>query len=181
MTKLLIGTSGSLGILSIPSYLVGLCSQFPNLKIIMTHSATQFIPKETLGLFADGVYLNEFPISNENMGHIELARWAELFIVLPTSANLLSQVAQGAANSLLASTILAYKKKVLFFPNMNSGMWSNKAVQRNVRQIQEDGHKVIPPIEKQAYESASKKIEVHPVMPSLESVISILKLEREVQ
>lgn len=179
MTRLLVGMTGSLGILAMPSYLLEMRQHFSELKIIMTHSATQFIPKETFRMFSDGIYTNEFPLSKENMMHMELARWGDLFVVLPASANILAQTAQGLADTLLSATVLAYEKKVIYFPNMNSSMWNSKAVQRNVNLIREYQHVVINPMEQRSYVYASGEIEMNHVMPSVETVLSFLMLEED--
>jgi phosphopantothenoylcysteine synthetase/decarboxylase len=179
MTNLLIGMTGSIGMLNAPSYLAAISEKFPQLKLIMTHSATQFIPKTSLLMFTDGIYTHEFPISKENMMHVELARWADIFIILPASAHVLSQTAHGSADSLLSATILAYEKKIIFFPNMNSAMWKNKGLQRNVSLIREYGNAVIEPLEQPSYEYASKRLELHPVMPSVDAILSFLYLEEE--
>jgi phosphopantothenoylcysteine decarboxylase / phosphopantothenate---cysteine ligase len=181
MTKLLIGMTGSMGMLAMPSHMMTLGQHFSDIKVIITHSATQFIPKESLSMFCDGIYSTEFPISSSNMMHMELARWAELFIVLPASANILTKAAHGFADTLLSATILAYMKKIIFFPNMNSAMWNNKALQRNIALLHEDGHKVIPPLLRPAFEYASRQVELNHVMPSIESILSILKLEEELE
>lgn len=180
-TKLLIGISGSISVILLPSYLLSLYTHFPNLKIILTHSAAQFIPKETLHMFSTGIYTSEFPLSKENMSHVELARWADLFLILPATAHILAEAAHGFAGSLLSSTILAYEKSVIFVPNMNRAMWNQKAVQRNVTLLKEDGHKIVPPTEKLSFEYASRKLEMHPVLPSIESILSLLQLETEMQ
>lgn len=177
MTKLLIGITGSFGVLAMPSYLVEMRRYFPDTKLIMTYTATQILPKESLSAFCEGIYTSDFPLSRQNMGHIELARWAELFIVLPATAHLLAEVAHGSAGSLLTAAILAYEGSVLFFPNMNSAMWKKRALQRNVSLLEEDGHRIIRPLERPAFEYASREIEMNYVMPSVESVLSILHLE----
>lgn len=179
MTRLLIGMTGSLGVLAMPSYLVAIREAFSEIKIIMTHTATCIIPKESLSMFADGIYTSDFPLSRENMGHIELARWADIFIILPATAHVLSEAACGSAASLLTATILAYEKGAIFFPNMNSAMWNKASVKRNISMLAEDGHKVIPALHRPAFEYASRAVEMNHVMPSLESVLSILKLELE--
>lgn len=175
--NVLIGMSGSLSLLAMPAYLVELRAHFSHLKVIMTHSATQFIPIETLSVFTHGIYTSEFPLSSDQMGHVSLARWADIFIVMPATAHLLSEVAQGSAGSLLTATILAYEKNVIFFPNMNSAMWNNPAVQRNIQTLKQDQHQVIPPLERPAFEYASKEIKVNHTLPSIESILSILKME----
>lgn len=180
MTKLLVGMTGSLALLSMPSYLSMFRKHFSHLKIIMTHTAIQLIPKETFSMFSDGIYTEEFPLSRENMGHVELARWADLFVILPATAHLLFQAAHGDAGTLLSATLLAYERRAIFFPNMNAAMWKKAAVQKNISLLQEEGHKVISPLERPAFEYASREIEMNPVLPSPESVVSILKLEIEV-
>lgn len=181
MTRLLIGMTGSLGILAMPPYLMAFREFFPEIKIIMTHTATRIIPKESFSMFADGIYTSDFPLSRDNMGHIELARWADLFIVLPATAHMLSEAACGAAASLLTATILAYEKGVIFFPNMNSAMWNKPSVKRNISLLIEDGHKVISALHRPAFEYASREVEMNHVMPTLESVLSIVKLEVELK
>ncbi|WP_075884034.1 flavoprotein [Candidatus Protochlamydia sp. W-9] len=179
MTKLLVGMTGSMGMLSMPPYLLMLREYFSEIKIIMSHSATHFLPTATLSMFSNGIYTNEFPISNENMMHIELARWAELFVVIPATANVLSEAAQGMAGTLLTTTILAYEKKIIFIPNMNSAMWRNKALQRNILLLEQDNHMIVPPLERPSFEYASRSIEVNHVMPTPETILSILQLEIE--
>jgi phosphopantothenoylcysteine decarboxylase/phosphopantothenate--cysteine ligase len=179
MTRLLIGMTGSMGMLSMPTYMIALQQHFSEIKIIMTQSAMQFIPKETLSMFANGIYVNEFPISSQNLMHMELARWAQLFMILPASANILAQAAHGLADTLLSTTILAYERQVIFFPNMNSTMWNNKILQNNIRLLEAGGHKVIKPLERPAFEYASREIEINHILPSVDSVISILRLEEE--
>lgn len=177
MTRLLLGMTGSLGMLSMPAYLIQLRQHFSEVKLIITHSASQFMARGCFEMLSDGVYTSEFPISQANMMHIELARWAQLFAVIPASGHVLAQAAHGFADTLLSATILAYEKRVIFFPNMNSAMWKNQALQRNVSLLREYGHKVVDPIEKPAFEYASRKIEVNHVLPSVESVLSMLKIE----
>lgn len=181
MGNLLVGITGSFGIMAMPTYLLELRQHYDQLKIIMTQSATQFIPMESLRLFTDGIYTSEFPLSKDHMIHIELARWAELFIVLPATAHVLAQTAHGIADTLLSTTILAYENPIIYFPNMNSSMWKNKVVQNNVRLIREQGHKVIDPVEQLSFEYASRELEMNHTLPSIESVLSILKLKEELQ
>lgn len=179
MTKLLLGMTGSIGILDMPAYLTEFKQHFSDIKIILTYSASQFIPKGTFEIFANGIYTTEFPLSKENMMHVELAQWAELFTIIPATGNVLAQAAHGCADSLLSATILAYDKRVIFFPNMNKNMWLNKALQRNVALLIGDGHLVVNPLDKPSFEYATKQMTVNPVMPSIDSVVSILKLEEE--
>lgn len=177
--NVLIGMTGSISLLAMPAYLAELRTHFEHLKIIMTYTATKLLPAESLSMFTEGIYTSEFPLSQTTMGHVALARWADLFIVIPATAHLLYEAAHGSASSLLTATILAYEKRVIFFPNMNSAMWKKKSVQRNVTLLEEDLHRVIIPLQRPVFEYASKEIKTNHVLPSVESVLSILKLEME--
>ncbi len=178
--NLLIGISGSMSVLSLPPYLSALRAEFSSIKIIMTRSATEFIPSSSFSMFSDGIYTNEFPVSEKNLTHVELARWADIFFILPATAHLLFQVANGAADNLLSATIMAYKGEVILFPNMNKAMWDKAAVQRNVRQIEADGGRVVSPIEQMGFEYASREIRPNLLIPSVDSVLSLIKTELEV-
>lgn len=178
MTKLLIGVTGSLSVFTLANYLVQIRQHFSEIKIIMSHTATKMIPKGSFSMFCDGIYDSEFPLCKENMIHMEFARWADIFIVLPASGHVLAQTAHGMADTLISATILAYRKKVIFFPNMNSAMWNNRALQRNIALVEED-HTIIYPVEKPAFEYASRQVEMNHVLPSVESVLSILKSQEE--
>lgn len=180
MAKLLIGMTGSMGMLNAPSYLASISQEYPQLKVIMTKSANEFIPKQSLAMFTDGIYTSEFPISKDNMMHMELARWADIFIIFPASAHVLSQAAHGMADTLLSACILAYEKRITFFPNMNSAMWKNKILQRNVSILRENDHVVVEPLERLAYEYASRQFEIGHVMPTVESILSFIHLEKEI-
>ena len=91
--RLLVGMSGSMGMMVAPSYLMALGQEFSAIKVIMTYSAAQFIPKQSIGLMVDEVFDTDFDPTNGHHNHIRLARWADLFIILPASANLFANAA----------------------------------------------------------------------------------------
>ncbi|PJD94811.1 MAG: Mersacidin decarboxylase [Parachlamydia sp.] len=165
-SKLLIGVTGSLAVLALPSYLVTFKQYFKEIRVVMTAAASQFITPFSLRQLCQ-VYAPE-----DSVSHVELARWTDIFIVLPATANTLSKAAQGAADNLLILTILSYEKPVLFFPNMNLAIWNQKSVQRNMQQLSCDGHFVCPLNEQLAYEQASGEIKKNCVIPSIEQTLS---------
>jgi phosphopantothenoylcysteine synthetase/decarboxylase len=177
--NLLVGITGSIGAIEMPIYLSVLKERFSNLRVIMTQSAECFIPKETFSLIADEVYTQMFPIGSTQLSHVQLARWAHLLIVLPCTAHTIAQVAGGFAGSLLTATILAHTNPVLFFPNMNDAMWQNPATQRNLSLLKEYGHVVVPPIQKNGYEHASKQKKMGGFMPSPIELLEVLQTEIE--
>jgi phosphopantothenoylcysteine decarboxylase / phosphopantothenate---cysteine ligase len=110
-------------------------------RVVMTAAAKQFItPLSAAALSGDKVYDDLFSLTDEaEMGHIELSREADLLVVAPATADLLARMAQGLANDLAATTLLATDKKTLVAPAMNLRMWLHPATQRNVSVLRQDG------------------------------------------
>jgi len=131
----------------------------------MTGGAAQLIPPSTVALLCDEVLLDEKPTVRKKSGHVELANWADMFLVLPASANTLGQVANGLAHNLLTTTVLASPKPVVFCPNLNHTMWSKKAVQRNLQTLAEDGHLLVEPEHAPAYEVGTGEMTDTLVLP----------------
>lgn len=170
------GVSGSIAILSLPTYLVALRATFANkVRVIMTPAAAQLLPPATVALLCDEVLLDEEHPREKRPGHVELANWADMFLVLPASANTLGQVANGLAQNLLTTTVLASTGPVIFCPNLNETMWSKTAVQRNLRIIEEDGHVVVQPERAPAYEVGTGEIANTRVLPEPDILIEHLR------
>jgi phosphopantothenoylcysteine decarboxylase / phosphopantothenate---cysteine ligase len=177
--KLLVGITGTVGTLTIPSYLQVLREKFSNIKIIMSETATKFITKEATSIIIDEVQSSLFPSSKGEMTHVQLARWADLFIVLPASANTIAKVAHGFGDNLLTLAILAHEHSVMFFPNMNKFMWEHPATQRNLSLIREYGHQFVSPIERVSYEHHSGDKNTGKHLPPPHEVIAALESEIE--
>lgn len=108
---------------------------------VLTKAAEQFVtPLSTSALAANKVYRDLFDLTDEaEMGHIELSRSADLVVVAPATADLLAKMAQGLANDLASTLLLATDKQVLVAPAMNVRMWEHGATQRNVATLKVDG------------------------------------------
>ena len=116
---------------------------------IMTKAATQFVtPLSLAALAEDKVYQDLFSLTDESeMGHIELSRSADLVVVAPATADLMAKAANGLADDLASTTLLATDKPVLMAPAMNVRMWLNAATQRNLKTLQGDGVRIVGPDE----------------------------------
>jgi phosphopantothenoylcysteine decarboxylase/phosphopantothenate--cysteine ligase len=114
---------------------------------IMTKAAGQFVTELSVAsLTGEKVYTDLFSLTDEvEMGHIELSRSADLLIVAPASADLMAKMAQGLANDLASTTLLATDKKILIAPAMNVRMWQHPATMRNLATLKADGVRVIGP------------------------------------
>lgn len=157
------------------SYLVVLRATFAReVRVVMTAAANSLLPASTVAHVCDGVFVDSVPGLEKRPGHLELARWSDAFIVLPASANLIGQAANGIAPDLLTTTILASTRPVVFCPNVNDVMWSKKAVQRNVETLTEDGHLVIQPELAMVYEVASGEMQQSWAMPDPEQLVERL-------
>ena len=118
-----------------------------NVRVVMTDGAKAFITPLTFqALSGNPVHTDLLnPEAEAGMGHIELARWADLVLVAPASCDTLAKFAAGLADDLLSTLYLATKAPVWVAPAMNQQMWAAKATQRNLATLIEDGVHVIMP------------------------------------
>ena len=172
--KVLVGITGSIAAIGIFPYLSILHATFDEVKVVMSKSSCQFIKPEIVRLFCNEVFLDEDLSIKGSKGHVEIAKWADLMMVIPTTANTIAKVAYGFANDLLSSVILAHNLPVIFFPNMNILMWEKNVVQHNIELIKAEGHIVINPIKTEAYEIASGSVKLNYVLPNYQEVINII-------
>ncbi|MEZ6029103.1 MAG: bifunctional phosphopantothenoylcysteine decarboxylase/phosphopantothenate--cysteine ligase CoaBC [Hyphomonadaceae bacterium] len=116
-------------------------------RVILTKAGAEFVTPLSLGsLSGDKVYQELFSLTDEaEMGHIELSRSADLVVVCPATADLIAKAANGLANDLASTTLLATDKPVLMAPAMNVRMWEHAATMRNVAQLEADGVTVMTP------------------------------------
>ncbi|KAA6473029.1 flavoprotein [Bacillus swezeyi] len=175
--KLLIGVSGSISSVGISSYLLYFRNYFEEVRVILTKSAEDLIPAGTVSYFCDKVYTDQKDENGKRYSHVEIGGWADIYCVLPATANILGQASQGAAINLLTTTILAHPHQTLFFPAMNDVMWQKKAVARNIQQLREDDHIVIDPVEIMAFEVSSGKRKLNrAIIPPDKALIEIAKV-----
>ena len=116
---------------------------------VLTRSATEFVtPLSVSALAGEKVYTDLFDLTDEaEMGHIQLSRVADLVVVAPATADLMAKMANGQANDLATTLLLATDTPVLVAPAMNVRMWEHPATQRNVKTLQEDGVAFVGPNE----------------------------------
>ncbi len=114
---------------------------------VLTKAAEEFVtPLSASALAAQKVYRDLFNLTDEaEMGHIELSRAADLVVVAPATADLMAKMANGHANDLASTLLMATDKRVLIAPAMNVRMWGHRATQRNLAQLQGDGVLVVGP------------------------------------
>ena len=114
---------------------------------VMTQAASEFVtPLSVSALAGVQVYKDLFDLTAESdMGHIQLSRSADLIVVAPASADLMAKIANGLANDLASTLLLATDTPVLIAPAMNVRMWDHPATQRNLAQLVADGVHIVGP------------------------------------
>ena len=116
-------------------------------RAILTSAGAQFVtPLSVSALSGEKTYQDLFSLTDEaEMGHIELSRSADLVVVAPATADLMAKLAQGIANDLASTTLLATDKPVLMAPAMNVRMWNHPSTQRNRARLETDGVAFVGP------------------------------------
>ena len=120
-----------------------------DIHVIMSKAATKFVnPLSFQALSQNPVITDMFEDPKTwEIQHISLAKKADLMIVVPATANILGEVANGIADDMISTTIMATKSPVLFAPAMNTNMYNNPIVQSNISKLKQYGYKFISPIE----------------------------------
>jgi len=120
-----------------------------SVRAVLTPAAAHFVtPLSVAALSGEKVNEDLFSLTDEaEMGHIELSRDADLLVVVPATADLLAKMANGLANDLASTLLLATDKRTLVAPAMNLRMWLHPATQRNVQRLRDDGVVFVGPVD----------------------------------
>ncbi|WP_435657755.1 bifunctional phosphopantothenoylcysteine decarboxylase/phosphopantothenate--cysteine ligase CoaBC [Brucella pituitosa] len=139
--------SGGIAAYKTPDLIRRLRERGAHVRPLMTAAAQQFVTPLTIGaVAADHVFTDLFSREDEqDVGHIRLARDADLIVVAPTTAGLMAKMANGIADDLASAVLLARKVPVLVAPAMNPAMWDNLATKRNRLTLEKDGVQFIGP------------------------------------
>lgn len=147
--KVLMGVSGGIAAFKAVSVASELVKKGCIVKTIMTHNAEEFIRPLTFETMTNNVCLTSTFERKEqfDVKHVSLAQWADLFVVVPATANVIAKIAHGLADDMLTSTFLACMCKKIVVPSMNTGMLENVATKSNIKTIKSRGIKVVEPAE----------------------------------
>lgn len=139
--------SGGIAAVKLPELIRRLTAQGARITPVLTQSGAQFVtPLSIAALARSKVFTELFDLTEEaQMGHIELSRAADLVLVAPATAQIMAKMAQGMADDLATTLLLATDTPVMIAPSMNVRMWQHPATQRNLKRLQEDGVQIIGP------------------------------------
>ncbi len=145
--RILLGITGGIAAYKSPDLVRRLIERGADVRVVMSAASESFITPLTLqAVSGHPVFKHLLDADAESgMGHIELARWAEMIIVAPATANFIAKMAHGKADDLLSTLILASEAERIIAPAMNQQMWQNSTTQDNVRILQNRGVKIIGP------------------------------------
>ena len=145
--RILVGVTGGIAAYKAPELVRELRRAGAEVQVVMSRSAAQFVTATTLQAVSGNPVRDTLwdPAAEAQMGHIELARWADLILIAPATADRLARLAQGLADDLLGAICLASRAPIAVAPAMNQVMWEAPATRRNVGLLTADGVHLIGP------------------------------------
>lgn len=147
--NILLCVSGGIAVYKAVALVSKLSQAGANVKVIMTESAKQFVnPLSFQVMSKNDVYFDTFDEKDSRViAHIDLADWADLILVVPATANVIGKLANGIADDMVTTTLLAATAPVWIAPAMNVHMYDHPAVKRNLARLAADGYRFIEPSE----------------------------------
>lgn len=152
--NILLGVSGGIAAYKAVDLACKLTAAGAKVNTLMTENACRLVgPSSFEAVTCSAVFTRLWNTPEEHkIGHIALVDWADIFVVAPATANIIGKIANGICDDLLSTTLCAawrliQSEAVLLAPAMNSNMWNNPAVQRNVTTVKEMGIQLIGPVE----------------------------------
>jgi phosphopantothenoylcysteine decarboxylase/phosphopantothenate--cysteine ligase len=139
---ILVGVTGGISAYKVPLFLRELKAKGAIVKVILTENAKNLVSPAVLSVLSDGIFDS---LWEKDIPHISLTGEADLFVILPADYNIIGKAACGIADDLLSSAIAAYNKKLLFFPSMNTRMFENPVLQKNIEYLRSCDHMVVDP------------------------------------
>ena len=143
-TRIVIGITGGIAAYKIPHLVRLLRRQNAAVKVVLTGHALPLVGSETLRTLTENPVYHDGAVVYD-MDHIRLARWGELLLIAPATANSIAKLAHGIGDNLLSTLALAFTpSQILIAPAMNTAMWNNPATQANIAQLRRRGYTVLP-------------------------------------
>jgi len=147
--EIILGVTGGIAAYKAVELLREMVKRGANVHVVMTKNAQQFVSPLTFETLSGNPVLCEMfrLFRGSKIGHVTLADIADLMVIAPATANILGKIANGIADDLLTTMVMAMKVPVLFAPSMNVNMWQSSFVQNNVERLKAHGYQFIGPAE----------------------------------
>jgi phosphopantothenoylcysteine decarboxylase / phosphopantothenate---cysteine ligase len=145
--RVLLGVTGGIAAYKSPDLVRRLMERGAEVQVVLTHSAKKFVTATTFQAVSGRPVRDDLwdEAAEAAMGHIELARWAEMVLIAPASADFIARLAAGHAGDLLSTLCIATEAPIVIAPAMNRVMWANKATQANIALLKSRGVRVLGP------------------------------------
>jgi len=145
--RIILGVSGSIAAYKSPDIVRRLQDLGAEVRVILTSGGREFVSERSLQTVSKNKVLDNLWDSEAglSMGHIELAKWADVVVIAPSSANTIAKLCHGKADDLLSTVILATNASVMVAPSMNQQMYSSLAMKDNLELLHKRGVKIIDP------------------------------------
>lgn len=143
--NIILGVTGGIAAYKSADLVSRLVKQSANVEVIMTKAAEEFVTPLTFQTMSQNqVHTEMFGlVSHFDVEHVSLAKKADIILIAPASANTIGKIANGLADNLLTTTVMASKAKVIYAPAMNTGMYTSPIFQENVEKLKKLGHEFI--------------------------------------
>ncbi len=147
--KIVLGVSGGIAAYKAIDLASKMTACKAEVRTVLTDSAVKLVSAKSFEAVTNGpAHTSMWEQQEFKIGHVNLADWADIIIVAPATANIIGKFANGVCDDLLSTMLCAcWARPMLFAPAMNDKMWSNPAVQENVKFAQKNGVKIIGPME----------------------------------
>ena len=178
-----IGVSGGIAVYKTLDVISRLRKLGVNVKVIMTKSATEFVtPLSFQSLSQNYVVCDMFEEPKTwDVEHISLAKAADVFLIAPATANVIGKIANGIADDMLTTTVMATKGKVLIAPAMNTNMYENPIVQRNISILKDLGYSFVEPESGRLACGDTGKGKLASPETIVEEVVKLLSVEKDLK
>lgn len=145
MKSIVVGVSGGIACYKAAEIVNALVKKGHHVDVIMTENAQRFVTPLTFQTLSQNKVITDMfePTDHWDVQHISLAKKADVFAVVPATANIIGKIAAGIADDMLTTTIMAAKCRKLIAPAMNTAMWENPIVQENISRLRAFGFEVL--------------------------------------
>ena len=143
--NIVVGVTGGIACYKIVEVVNDLVKKGYEVNVIMTENAQKFVTPLTFQTLSKNKVVTEMfdEVDKWDTKHISLAQKADVMLIAPATANIIGKIANGIADDMLSTTILATKAKVIVAPAMNTAMWENTIVQSNVKKLKDFGFEIL--------------------------------------
>ena len=171
-----LGVTGGIAVYKALDVISALRKKDVDVRVIMTKSATEFVTPLTFQSMSQNIVTTDMFAEPKawEIQHISLAKRADVFLVAPATANIIGKVANGIADDILSTTIMATRAKVVFAPAMNTNMYTNPIVQENIAKLKKLGYEFIEPASGRLACGDEGKGKLAPASDIVEKVLSEL-------